>query len=179
MADRIARVARERSLKTLAQRLFVIEEPDAERKLQLAEAALLRANPELATPEGFASGKAIVIPGDIGLPRTDRVIAARADAGGILDETGTRLELAGRVLSDRFAASGKATERGLARLGDRAFAQQVRRALPESAELASKAREALAKRQEEDKSRAERFAKALDEAQERLAALRALAERQR
>jgi len=179
MANRIAKLGRERSIRTLAQRLFVIEGPDAERKLRHAEAALLRANPELATPEGFASGRTVVIPGDIGLVPTDRVIAAAHSADGLLDETGARLDLAGKALATRYAEGGRVAEETLARIADRSFVQGLRRALPESTGILSKTRDTVGKRAEEDKARAERFAKAMDEAQARLAALRALAERQR
>ncbi|TCP41854.1 hypothetical protein [Rhodovulum marinum] len=179
MANRIAKLGRERSLKTLAERLFVIEGPGAERKLRHAEAALLRANPELATPEGFASGKTVIIPGDIGLIPTDRVIAARQSADGLLDETGTRLDLAGKTLAGRYAEGRKQAEETLARVTDRRLVQQIKRVLPEGTAILSKARETIGKQAEEDKTREERFAKAMEEAQARLAALRALAERQR
>ncbi|MGC9419328.1 MAG: hypothetical protein ACP5EN_10205, partial [Rhodovulum sp.] len=166
-------------IRTLAQRLFVIEGPGAERKLRHAEAALLRANPELATPEGFSSGKMIVIPGDIGLIPTDRVIAARQSADGLLDETGARLDLAGKALASRYAEGQKQAEETLARVTDRRLGQQIRRVLPESTAILSKARDTVGKQAEVDKTRAERFTKAMEEAQSRLDALRALTDRQR
>lgn len=179
MADTIAKLGRDRSLSTLARRLFVIEGPDTERKLKHAEAALLRANPHLATPEGFVAGRTVIVPGDIGLAPTDRVMRPAKSAGGLLDETGTRLEAAGAALAQRFRSGAEKDEAALGRLGDRTFLQKLRRALPESAGLLRETGETIAGRAENDRARAESFAQAIEDAQAELAGLRALAERQR
>ncbi|MHA6262331.1 hypothetical protein ACXYMO_03940 [Arenibacterium sp. CAU 1754] len=179
MANKLAKLGRERSLRTLAQRLFVIDGPDATEKLRHAEAALLRANPDLAKPEGFSSGKRVIVPGDIGLAATDRVEKTGESASGLLDETGVRLDLAGKAFAQRFDAAGRADAAKLEKIADRTFVRNLRKALPETAAILPKTRETLGKRAEEDKDRAERFSKSIAEAQEMLAALRALAERQR
>jgi hypothetical protein len=179
MAETIAKLGRERSLSTLAKRLFVIEGPDAERKLKHAEAALLRANPHLAKAEGFASGQTVIVPGNIGLAPTDRVTQPGKSTTGLLDETGTRLEAAGAALAQRFRESAEKDEAALGRVGDRAFVQKLRRALPESADLLRETERTIAGRTAADRARAESFAKAIEDAQKELATLRALAERQR
>jgi hypothetical protein len=179
MADRLAKLGRERSLKTLAQRLFVIEGPNAAAKLRHAEKALLRANPELGKTEGFNAGRPVIVPGDIGLEVSERVDRTPENASGLLEETGTRLELAGKTLSQRYQAAESADRAKLEQISDRTFVSKLRKALPASAGILAKTRENLGKRAEEDKARAERFSKSIDEAQERLAALRKLAERHR
>lgn len=179
MADTIAKLGRERSLSTLAKRLFVIEGPDAERKLKHAEAALLRANPHLAKAEGFASGQTVIVPGNIGLAPTERVALHDISTTGLLDETGTRLEAAGAALAQRFRERAEKDEAALGRVGDRAFLQKLRRALPESAGLLRETGETIAGRAAADRARAENFARGIEDAQKELAKLRALAERQR
>lgn len=179
MADTIAKLGRERSLSTLAKRLFVIEGPDAERKLKHAEAALLRANPDLATADGFASGRTVIVPGTIGLAATDRVAQPNESAAGLFDEMELRLQGAGAALATRIAEAGRAVETALERVSDRRFAQKLRRALPESTEILAETRETLKQRGEAEKARAATFAKAIEDAQTELVKLRALAERRR
>ncbi len=179
MADKIAKLGRERSLQTLAQRLFVIDGPDATAKLRHAEAALLRANPDLAKADGFSSGKPVIVPGDIGLAATDRIERARESASGLLDETGVRLDLASKAFAQRFDTAGRADAAKLEKTADRTFVQKLQKALPEATAILPKTRETLGKRAEEGKDRAERFSQSIADAQEKLVALRALAERQR
>ncbi|MEO0914970.1 MAG: hypothetical protein AAFY59_18635, partial [Pseudomonadota bacterium] len=71
MPTRIATLGRERRIATLARRVFEIEGPPRGEEQRRAEAALLRANPQLATAEGFRPGAAVVVPAVAGLRLTD------------------------------------------------------------------------------------------------------------
>jgi hypothetical protein len=179
MADTVAKLGRERSLSTLAKRLFVIEGPDAERKLKHAEAALLHANPDLATADGFAVGRTVIVPGTIGLAATDRVAQPKEGAAGLFDEMELRLQGAGAALATRIAEAERAVESALERVSDRRFAQKLRRALPDSTGLLAETRETLKQRREAEKARAATFANAIEDARTELAKLRALAESRR
>ena len=179
MADKIATLERERSIRTLVERLFVIDGRDAAAKRSHAEKALLRANPELSSTDGFRLGRKIVIPGDVGLELREQPEPVEREAKGIFDETDDRLKLAQKTFSQRFENSAKADENALQQAADRTFAKKLRTALPESAALLTQAANAIGARAEAEKSRGERLAKALDEAQEQLATLRKLAERRR
>ena len=90
MADKIATLERERSIRTLVERLFVLEGRDAAAKRSHAEKALLRANPELSSADGFRLGRRIVIPGDIGLELKEQPEPVAEEAKGIFDETDAR-----------------------------------------------------------------------------------------
>ena len=121
----------------------------------------------------------MIVPGNIGLGPSERVTLPVKGGTGLLDETGMRLEAAGEALAQRFKEGAEKDEATLGRVGDRAFLQQLRRALPESAELLRETGETVAKRTKADRARAESFAKAIDDAQKELAKLRDLAGRQR
>jgi hypothetical protein len=179
MADKIATLERERSIRTLVERLFVLEGRDAAAKRSHAEKALLRANPELSSADGFRLGRRIVIPGDIGLELKEQPEPVAEEAKGIFDETDARLKLAQKTFAQRFESSAKADEKVLQQANDREFAKKLRKALPESAALLPLAAKAIGVRAEAEKGRGERLAKAIDEAQEQLAVLRKLAEKHR
>ena len=177
MADKIATLGRERSLRGLIERLFVIEGEETAKVLRHAEASLLRANPELSAREGFRVGRKVIIPGDIGLQLKERATNDTKNAEGILDETDARLSIAEKRYAERFEAAAKADAAALKISGERAFTGALRKALPESTTLLPQARKAIGTRAEVEKARSERLAKGFKEAQERLAALRDLTKR--
>lgn len=179
MPTRIATLGRERRIATLARRVFEIEGPTGGEEQVRAEAALLRANPQLATAEGFRPGLVVVVPAVAGLRLTEAVAVARADARGLTEETRLRLQAGSALIGERFAQSEQRSEELQAQLTSTAFQREVRRALPEALVLARQATARLEEEREVNKERRAVFASGISEALEAVEALQALAEEAR
>ena len=107
MPTATARIGREKTLRTLAERLFVVDGPDKADRLRRAERALLRDNPTLAAEDGFHAGAVVVVPSDTGLATHPRVERAAGDPDGLLLETRARLHLAATTARGGFALAEK------------------------------------------------------------------------
>lgn len=175
MPRTIATIGRERSIGTLAQRLFVITGPNKKADLARAERALLRDNPALAEAEGFRSGAIVVVPSDIGLATTDRVERSRADRDGLLQESVLRVQMSEAVARKRFAESQAETKAALERLNDQRFTEQLKKSAPDAAKLVQEARKSLESRMAEDEERQAKMTNAIEEAIAALVELRNLA----
>ena len=175
MPTRIATLGRERTLATLARRIYGLSGGDP--ALPRAEAALLRANPRLADRGGFRSGAAIVVPNVEGLDLSVDVQAARVDASGLVDETTLRLQaLASRVESGFLKAdSDRAAARNL--LSDRKFQSEARDALPEASKILAATAQRLDREEAEDKDASARLAEGVSKAIEAVSALHKLGSR--
>jgi len=176
MPTRIARLGRERTVATLARRVYMLDAGDTEQQRR-AEAALLAANPRLASKESFRSGAAIVVPAVRGLELSEIVARPASRESGIADETALRLESLASRIEDGARRGAEKRAEALEQLRDRNFLERTRRALPEATDVLKKATERLAGDGEAAKVEAERLAKAVDTALEQLKALRALGAR--
>ncbi len=167
-----ARIARERTLATLTRNLFVIEGPDAPEKQRLAEAALLRANPQLADRDAFQSGTVVLIPADIGLSRTDRVTTREEGPGGLLGEYEERLAQMRAIVQQELKAEATAARQYLAQIDEGGFREAILKAAPGDGErLLAEAKDNQSARMESAETRAATLATALDAAQADLKAL--------
>jgi hypothetical protein len=173
----IARLDRERSVGGLARRVYVIEGEGSAERLREAEAALLAANPRLATPEAFRRGRPVRVPDVPGLRRRDVVESADADGKGLTTETALRLEALQSRVEDRFREAAASRKVLAERLADARFVREARAALPESAELIEKTRERLAREEEAAEETAERLREGVAAAIESVATLDELARR--
>jgi len=174
MPTRIAILGREKSIATLARKIYRIEGEGAAELQGRAEAALLAANPRLASRSGFRSGAAIVVPSVRGLELSDAVVGIQADGGGLTGEAKLRLQGLASRMEDGFQKDAERRAEALSRLSDRTFLAEARAALPESNAVLKKLAVRLAKQEEETKAEAERLAKAVDTALEGLETLEKL-----
>ncbi|WP_282606168.1 hypothetical protein [Pelagibius sp. Alg239-R121] len=164
MAAAVAKLGREKSISTLAQRVYVIEgrnNTDAQRR---AERALLRANPSLSDKKAFRTGRVIIVPSDVGLATTERVTKTTADLDGALDETKLRMELAAQMLEEQFERSGASDKATTDRLADKALIKQVRTAIPGSTKILAKTAAAVKDRTAKSSQRKSRYDKAFKQA---------------
>lgn len=164
MPTSIARLGREKTVSTLAKRLFVIEGPDAREKQRRAERALLRANPSLGDPERFKPGAAILVPAVVGLKTTDRVSVVAADLDGALEQSAIRLKLSAQMLQDSFARAAESDKTAIQQLGDRSFGAKLRKALPESTDITGGTAAALKARIETNQQRMAQFEQGFEKA---------------
>ncbi len=173
----IARLDRERTVGGLARRVYFIEGEGSAERLRQAEAALLAANPRLATPAGFRRGQPVRVPEVPGLRQTGIVERADADGEGLVGETALRLHALQSRFEDRFRQAAEARKVLAERLADARFVREARKALPESAELIEKTKERLAREEEEATETEDRLRKGLEAALEGVDALDKLARR--
>jgi methyl-accepting chemotaxis protein len=164
MARRTARIARERTLATLVRNLFDLENASNQDRRRI-ERLVLQANPGLAQPEGFSTGRLVVVPEIEGFSVTARVTIQTSDLAGLLQEargnlsqTSERIKLA---LADAEAGFNEARER----LGDRGFLRVAVEALPEGRERVRQASDALDEREARTSNRAERLMQAVESTQ--------------
>ncbi len=175
MQRSFATLKNERTIGTLAKRIFDIEGATGSEAQKIAEAALLRANPNLAKPDGFKSGRIILVPADTGLKTTDRVTTPRGGVEGALEDTAMRLKLTAQFLEDEMEKDSKETEQTLAQLGDNQFVAKLRKAVPEGTKLVHKTRKSIGERVEANNKVRESYAAALKKATDELERLKALA----
>jgi hypothetical protein len=178
MPRAIARLSREKRIRTLAQNLFVIEGPDEKENLRKAERALLRANPWLAKPEAYRAGAIVVVPTDIGLDTTSRVEPATGDLDGLLQEAVQRLKTAETLVRGGLERGTKDAEQAAKRLDDQRFVGELKKNSPEAGKLAAVARKNLADVAERNKKLEGETTQAIAKAIEEVERLRKLAERQ-
>lgn len=177
MPTRIARLGRERTLATLARRVYQIEGRGDPEVMRRAEARLLAANPRLATPEGFSSGSSIVVPPVRGLRRAETVTESEVSGAGLSAETGARLEALQSRVADAFRKSAERRRQTLDRLADREFVAEARKALPQSREFFAAAERRLREEEQGEAERARRLQHAVSGAIEGLKALDAVVRR--
>jgi hypothetical protein len=175
MPTTIATLGRERTVATLARRLYQIEGRGSAALQHRAEAALLAANPRLSSAEGFRSGERVVVPAVPGLTRTEEVTTAAAERDGLTVEAALRLHALGSRIEDRFRSAADNRRQTRNRLDDQRFLAEARAALPESVELISKARDRLEHEERQAQEMEERLRKSVAEAIEGLEALENLA----
>ncbi|QHQ36664.1 hypothetical protein [Algicella marina] len=176
MPTRIATLGRERRIATLARRVYRIEGTGSAESQRLAEAALLRANPRLATPEGFRNGAAIVVPAVRGLELAEAVLATRAAPEDLAGETRLRLQASASRIEGRFVAAEASAAASLQQIQDPAFRRTLARTLPEAEELVATAERNIAQRRSENAERNGLFQEALTEAISAVEVLQKLAE---
>jgi hypothetical protein len=176
---RIATLGRERSIATLAKNAYKIVGRDSA-KLQLrAEAALLRANPHLATAEGFRYGSAVLVPNVKGLQFSDTVAVSRPDASGLTDETSLRLKAGAARIEESFQRFEKSAETKLELLDNTRFRSEFKKISPEADRLVAQSREQLKKSQVENKTKRASLQTAISNALEIIETLQKLAARTR
>jgi hypothetical protein len=174
MPTRIATLGRERTVATLARRLYQIEGEGKAELQRRAEAALLAANPRLATAEGFRSGGRVVVPAVAGLTLSKEAAAADASGAGLVSEASLRLQALESRVEDRFKRASDQRQDILNKLDDRTFNAEAKKALPESVEHIRKTRERLKRTEEESKVAQEQLQKAIASALDGVSALEAL-----
>ncbi len=179
MQRSFATVKSERTIATLAKRLFDIQGASASEAQKIAEAALLRANPELVGAGGFKPGRIVVVPSDTGLKPTDRVTAPEGGVEGALADTAIRLKLAGQLLDDELEKDAAKAEKSLSQLADDEFVAQLRKAAPEGARLIPDIRKAIEDRTASNARVKAQFASALEQGSKELERLMTLAKRDR
>lgn len=157
MTTRIAKLGRERSLATLAKRVYEIGDEVPPALLRLAEARLLAANPRLAASEGFASGASIVVPAVPGLRHAEKIAEADVSGAGMTAETAARLEAAQSRIDDALRLSAQSRAETAKRLGDRSFVADAEKGLPQAAEFLAAAKERLAADEKTDAEAADRL----------------------
>lgn len=158
---RIHTLGRERSIATLARKVFDIQDASGAKDLQRrAEAALIAANPSLATPEGFKAGDRIIVPVVHGLAPASGVGTAAVDKESLASETALRLNEAASRIKEAFAGASEARKRTLDRLSDQGFLREAEKALPGSSKILKKA----AKNMSREAGNAEEVAMRLGEA---------------
>lgn len=177
MPTQIAILGREKTIATLARKIYRIEGEGAAGLQRRAEAALLATNPRLVSRDGFRSGAAIVVPRVRGLEFSDAVVGTKADGGGPTGEAKLRLQGLASRMEDGFQKDAERRAEALSRLSDREFLAEARAALPQSNPILKKLAERLAQQEEETKVEAERLAKVVDSALEGLEALEKLGRR--
>lgn len=163
MPMQIARLGRERTIATLAKRVYRTEAAEPE-LIRRAEAALLAANPRLSDKESFRSGANVVVPQVPGLEISEAVLTAQAETGGVADEAALRLAALGSALEDGYARGAARRAETAQRLKDSDFTKRARKALPESAEVLEKAAERLGKQAEEAEADRDRLLAAAERA---------------
>ncbi|WP_171174985.1 hypothetical protein [Ruegeria sp. HKCCD8929] len=169
---RIVKLGRERTLSTLARKVFEIGTGAGSRDLlRRAEAALLAANPRLRSADGFRTGASIVVPAVAGLRPTGVVI--RADLGGdaLGVEAELRLQVAASRVEDAFQTAAVDRKQTQERISDRNFAAEARRALPETRDHIAKTLERFERDEQTETEARERMLKNIDAATEALATL--------
>jgi hypothetical protein len=174
MPTRIATLGRERTVATLARRLYRIEGEGRGELQRRAEAALLAANPRLASPEGFRSGGRVLVPPVAGLTRTEEVVAADANGKGLVSEAVLRLQALESRVEDSFKLAADQRRDVLGRLDDRTFNAEAKKALAASVEHIKRTRERLKRTEEESQAAQERLQKAIASALDGMSALEAV-----
>lgn len=174
MPTTIATIGRERTVARLARRLYQIKGRGSAELQARAEAALIAANPRLASAEGFRTGAHIVVPPVKGLLRTEEVSSADADDKGLTRETTLRLQALGSRAEDSFRRASEDRKQTLQRLNDREFVAKARAALPESVKHIEGARDRLNREEEQAAKLAKQFQNAVFEALEGVKVLDAL-----
>jgi hypothetical protein len=178
MPTTIATLGRERTVATLARRVYQIEGRGSSELQRRAEAALIAANPRLSSSDGFRSGGQVVVPAVPGLTRTEEEVStATADSKGLTLETVQRLQALGSRIDDSVRRASENRKQMLKRLGDRKFVAEARTALPESAQHISRAEDRLIREEEQAAAVSERFRKAVSAAVEGVKVLDELARR--
>lgn len=174
MANAFAKLENEKSISTLAKRLFVIEGPGKAEAQRQAERAILKANPRLADPQSFRPGAVVIVPAGLDLKPTDRVVAIKADTKGTLDQATVRLQVGDELMTERFAAAAETGGKTIDQLGDRTFAAELKKVLPEAKGLVAQATKATKARLDAAGETRNRFAKAFEDAQAQVEKLRKL-----
>jgi hypothetical protein len=171
MPTKIATLGRERRLSTLAQKVYQLDRTGNTALRLRAEAALLAANPRLATPDGFRTGASIVVPSVVGLKPADTVAAADIKGDGISVEATLRLQAAASLIEDQFRRDAEQRKETLARISDRDFLTEARKVLPQSVKQITNAQERLGREEEEAKKAETRLLSAVGLAIEGVKAL--------
>lgn len=177
MPTKIATLGRERTIATLARRLYKIEGRGRTDLQRRAEAALIAANPRLSRAEGFHAGRQIVVPAVSGLTHTEEVSTADADGKGLMGETALRLQALGSQIEDSFSRAFETRQKVLKHLDDARFVSEARAALPESRKLLSRTKTRLTREEEQAEAISKVFRQAVSGALEGVKALDEMARR--
>lgn len=179
MPRAIARISREKRLRTLAQNLFVVEGPNRQADLRRAERALLRDNPWLADPEQYRAGAVVLVPLDLGLRTTPRVEVAAADLEGLMQEAIQRLKMTETLIRDGLGRSLERNEKARAQLEDQAFRRELQRSSPEAAKLVPAATKSVAEALERNQKLESELSQAIGAGIEQIEQLRKMAGKER
>lgn len=175
---RIATLGRERTLATLARKVFQIDTGRGSADiLRRAEAALLRANPRLSDPDGFRPGGTIVVPVLPGVDLSADVTVAAANGDGLGSETGLRLQAAAGRIEDAFTQAARARQELLARVGDRRFLTEAAQNLPEAGDLLRRTADRLRREEAQAEETSQRLQAGVAAAAEALDRLEGMARR--
>ena len=169
-------LGRERTVATLARKMFQIDDgPNARLLQRKAEAAILKANPRLRTREGFRTGARIVVPAVTGLRLAAEVSRTDTSGDGLTNEAALRLAAAGSRFADAFSRAAEERKETLARVEDREFVAEARRALRQSGPFLTGAAQRLRREEREAQEIAERMEKAVSLATEAIEQLESIA----
>lgn len=177
MPTKIATLGRERTIATLARRLYRIEGRGSTDLQHRAEAALIAANPRLSSAGGFHAGRRIVVPTLSGLTHTEDVSTADADGKGLMGETALRLQALGSQIEDSFSRASETRREALKHMDNTKFVTEARAALPESTTLLSRTKERLSREDEQVEAKSKVFRQAVSAALEGVKALDELSRR--
>lgn len=177
MPTTIATLGRERTVATLARRLYQLEGRGNAELQRSAEAALIAANPRLSSAEGFRNGAQIVVPAVTGLQVSDAVTTPQADDSGLSNEATLRLQALGSRIEDSFSRAAAQRKKLAEKLADPGFAKQARAALAESLDHIDRARERLEKEEEQAAEQSQQLQAAVNSAIENIKLLDELARR--
>ena len=119
------------------------------------------------------------MPSDVGLATRERVSKSTTDLTGALEETGTRLELAARLLEDQFERASTSDKETMARLNDRKLVADLRAVLPESPKILARASAAVKERGSMNAASSKRYEKAFEQAFAELDRLKKLARKEK
>ncbi len=179
MPQRIAKIGRERSVKTLTRNLFVVDQQTNRATTKRAEAAILRANPQLRTAKGFKSGTRIVIPGNIRLRPTKRIEAVETSLPGVLQEASERLQIGEKAAREAFSKSNREAGMAMVTLKDRKFRQIISKQSEKGAEILKAATRRQSQLLDINKKREQQLTEIVDENMKEIAVLQKLMEKAR
>lgn len=179
MARTTIRLGNEKTLRSLVNRIYVIEGRGAAALRKRAEMAVLEANPALARREGFKPGATVIVPRVPGLqlreqPRRGGSTKRPQDLSAVVKYATDQVRGAQVQLEQFDKRADEKAEEGLKRLKEQQFQKRLKTELPDKTGLLKTAATGIAKRQEQRKARLNATSQALEQA---AAALGALARR--
>lgn len=172
MAATVARIGRERSLSRLVKSVYNIKGRGAPERRRLAEAALLRANPQLARKAAFQPGAMVVVPDLRDEDLADDLKEMESAPGEALERLGRAISDVSKRAKTAFEAAEKMSEETLANLDSDELKRAVEKATPDLAEQLGKVKAVAQARQAADKDRATQVSRTLKQARKDLKALR-------
>ncbi len=172
MAATVARIGREKSLGRLVKSVYNIKGRGAPERRRLAEAALLRANPQLAREAAFQPGAMVVVPDLRDEDLADDLKDVQNAPDEALERLGAAISDVSRRAKSAFEAAAKSSEETLANLDSDELKGVVSKTAPDLAEQLGKVKATAEARQAANKDRASQVSSLLKQARKDLKAMR-------